>query len=388
MDSTKRIWLLTALIGLPALLVALALMLIFEPETPLWVSANLVAGLDRMLGSWTVFPPLLSWMFLGFVVGGAIYFAVWEADKLGRVHLRQACLVAAGLLLLASPLVWPALEVMLDAPTWWRFGPRTPAPGEERSFAGIEFVWIPPGRFRMGSRYDEAGREDDETPHVVTITRGFWLGKHEVTQAQWTGVMGENPSHFQQDGAERPVERVSWDDCREFMRRMNAKGGGFRLPTEAEWEYAARAGRASPYAFGSDPGQLAAHAWYEVNSGSETHPVATARPNAWGLYDMAGNVWEWCNDYYGAYPDRRVADPAGPEVGQYPVLRGGGWTSDAGECRAARRTIFVDGYYRLRNDIGLRLARSSDETIAREAARRASENARASEEAAHEPPER
>ena len=387
MDRTRRILLLTALIGLPALLVALVLVLIFEPETPLWVSANFVAGLDRMLGSWTVFPPLLSWMFMGFVAGGTIYFAVWEADKIGRPNLRQACLVAVVLLLVASPLVWPALEVALDAPTWIRFGPRTPAPGEERSFEGMTFVWIPAGRFRMGSRYNEAGREDDETPHVVTITRGFWLGKYEVTQAQWMAVMGENPAHFQADGAERPVERVSWDDCCEFVRRLGAKGGGFRLPTEAEWEYAARAGRTTPYAFGSDPGLLAAHAWHDMNSGSETHPVGTVEPNAWGLFDMAGNVWEWCNDYYGPYPDRRVTDPTGPEVGQYRVLRGGGWNSGAGKCRAARRTIFVDGYYRLRDDVGLRLARSSDRTIAREAAGQASQDARANEEKAPDLPE-
>ena len=357
MDSKRRILLLTALIGLPALLVALVLVLIFRPDTPIWVSANLIAGLDRMLGSWTVFPPLLSWMFLGFTAGSTIYFAVWEADKLGRPHLRKACLAAAGLLLLASPLVWPSLEVTLDAPTWWRPTPSTPAPGEERSFKGIQFVWIPPGRFRMGSHYDDPARQDDEIPHIVTLTRGFWLGKYEVTQAQWTHVMGENPSHFHEDSANHPVERVSWDDCREFVRRMNFHGGDFRLPTEAEWEYAARAGQSTADSLPDDPGQRPPLAWYDANSDSETHPAATTQPNAWGLYDMAGNVWEWCNDYYAPYPAHRVADPTGPQVGQYPVLRGGAWTSDAAQCRAARRTIFVDANHRPRNDAGLRLVR-------------------------------
>ncbi|GHT81764.1 hypothetical protein AGMMS49960_05370 [Betaproteobacteria bacterium] len=170
--------------------------------------------------------------------------------------------------------------------------------------------------------------------------------------------MGSNPSKFK--GRSNPVEQVSWDDVQTFIQRLNAKEGTnkYRLPTEAEWEYAARAGTKSTYSFGDDAGQLGSYAWYNGNSGSQTHPVGQEKPNPWGLYDMHGNVWEWVNDQYdGSYYGRSPStDPAGPSSGQYRVLRGGSWHGSAGSLRSGiRRGSTPDP----RSDnFGFRLARS------------------------------
>ena len=181
----------------------------------------------------------------------------------------------------------------------------------ETAISGMEFVWVPPGEFRMGSKSSEA--DDDERPRMrVRISRGFFLGKYEVTQGQWEAVMGSNPSRFDGCGPDCPVENVSWDDVQEFIRRLNAREGGnrYRLPTEAEWEYAARAGTN-----GDHYGNLAAIAWHEDNSGNRTHPVGRKAPNEWGLYDMLGNVWEWVEDWYGGYPGGRSYGSQGAWVG-------------------------------------------------------------------------
>ena len=194
---------------------------------------------------------------------------------------------------------------------------------------GMEFVLIPAGTFQMGCSSEAEECEDEEKPsHSVTISQPFHLGKYEVTQAQWEAVMGNNPSKFK--GADRPVDSVTWDDAQEFIKKLNAKEGHtrYRLPTEAEWEYAARAGSATAYSFGDDEGQLGNYAWYWENSDEETHPVGRKQPNAWGLFDMHGNVWEWVHDWYGEkyYSAGAMTDPQGPESGGYRVLRGGGWT--------------------------------------------------------------
>jgi formylglycine-generating enzyme required for sulfatase activity len=157
---------------------------------------------------------------------------------------------------------------------------------------GMEFVLIPSGSFMMGADKNFEDASDDETPrHRVTISQPFYLGKYEVTQGEWAEVMGSNLSRFK--GRSNPVENVSWDDAIEFIRRLNQKEGHcrYRLPAEAEWEYAARAGSASTYSFGDDAGQLGRYAWYGGNSGDSTHPVGQKEPNAWGLYDIHGNVW-------------------------------------------------------------------------------------------------
>ena len=221
-----------------------------------------------------------------------------------------------------------------------------------RVFDGIQFVWVPAGEFRMGSTSREA--DDDEQPLTrVRISRGFYLGKYEVTQGQWQAVMGRNPSYFDECGPTCPVETVSWDDVQEFIGKLNAAVGEerYRLPTEAEWEYAARAGtRRDRY------GNLDAIAWYEDNSGSRTHPVGEKDPNTWGLHDMLGNVWEWTQDRYGDYPGGSVTDPQGPASGSERVARGGGWYGFARYCRASNRGYDSPGSRD--GDAGFRLLRT------------------------------
>ena len=246
--------------------------------------------------------------------------------------------------------------------------PAKPAPaptlqqGETRTLtlpggATMEMIYVAPGSFTMGSPESEEGHDDRETQHCVTLTEGFWLGKYEVTQAQWKSVMGSNPSHFTGDNL--PVENVSWNDCQEFIRKVNAEaerqfGGEARLPTEAEWEYACRAGSTGAFAGTGDLGSMG---WYDGNSGSKTHPVGQKRPNAWGFYDMHGNVWEWCSDRAGAYPGGSVTDPAGAASGGSRVLRGGGWDNFARDCRSASRAGVNPGSRD--GDSGFRLARSA-----------------------------
>ncbi len=218
---------------------------------------------------------------------------------------------------------------------------------------GMEFVYIPPGTFMMGSLRNEKGRDNDERQHQVTLTKGFYLQTTEVTQAQWKAVMGSNPSKFKRDN--RPVEMVSWNDVQEFIRKLNRTGSGnrYRLPTEAEWEYAARAGSTTRFSFGDDEGRLGDYAWYRGNSGKRTHRVAQKKPNNWGFYDMHGNVWEWVQDWKGDYPSGSVTDPKGPSNGSARVLRGGGWNGDARYCRSASRSRRRPAY-RLNNS-GFRL---------------------------------
>ena len=178
--------------------------------------------------------------------------------------------------------------------------------------------------------------------HQVTITRDFYLGKYQVTQAQWEAVMGANPCHFK--GADRPVEQVSWEECQEFIKRLNATGkGAFRLPTEAEWEYASRAGSTGRYCFGDNEAQLGEYAWY-TNSGNETQPVGRKKANGWGLHDMHGNVWEWCQDWYGDYPTGAVTDPHGASSGSDRVYRGGCWGCDASFTTSAVRCWYGPDY--------------------------------------------
>ncbi|MEW6267645.1 MAG: formylglycine-generating enzyme family protein [Thermodesulfobacteriota bacterium] len=221
-------------------------------------------------------------------------------------------------------------------------GRRPPEELDSPSFTnplGQKFVPIPNGTFTMGSPSSESGRDSDEAQHQVTISRPFYMQTTEVTQGQWRSVMGSNPSHFKNCGDDCPVESVSWNDAQEFIGRLNAKEGGnkYRLPSEAEWEYAARAGSRTAYSFGESQSELGQYAWYGGNSGGQTHPVGRKRPNAWGFYDMHGNVWEWCQDRYGVYPSGAVTDPQGPSSGSSRVSRGGGWSISDQYCRSANR---------------------------------------------------
>ncbi len=223
--------------------------------------------------------------------------------------------------------------------------------------------WVPPGRFLMGSPDKEPERLDNEVQHWVTLTRGLWLAETACTQELWEAVAGENPSHFK--GAERPVEQVSWDDVQGFLERLNALVPGLaaRLPTEAEWEHACRAGTLTPFSFGETISTD------QVNyDGNYPYPGATKGPyreqtvevkalpcNDWGLYQMHGNVWEWCQDWYGAYPTEAVEDPPGPETGEGRVTRGGSWFLHAVLCRSALRDRWEPAFRWL--GLGFRLAR-------------------------------
>ncbi len=214
--------------------------------------------------------------------------------------------------------------------------------------AEMELVWCPPGEFMMGSQTGEEGRFDNEAQHRVQLTDGFWMGKHPVTQLQWQSVMGSNPSKFR--GDDLPVETVSWDDCQDFVARVNAAlGCGARLPTEAEWEYACRAGTTTAYSWGNAlNGDMAncngTHPCGTAGKGTylaETTSVGKYGANPWGLCDMHGNVWEWCADWFDEYPTGSMADPKGPASGDKRVLRGGGWDNYAQYCRSAYRDCDV-----------------------------------------------
>ena len=255
------------------------------------------------------------------------------------VNRRVGKFVVAGL----------AVGLGLVLATWWGLGsPWT-------NSVGMKFERIPEGSFLMGSPSYEEGRESNERQHEVRISQGFWMGKYEVTQGEWESVMGANPSFFDECGSRCPVEMVSWNDLQEFIRRLNERETGrgyrYRLPTEAEWEYSARSGTT-----GSRHGQLDEVAWYSDNSGDSTHPVGQKRGNAWGLYDMLGNVWEWTGDWYGEYPAGKVTDSGGPSTGSYRVLRGGSWYTYARYVRSAYRFSYSPGIRH--RDFGFRLVRT------------------------------
>ena len=199
----------------------------------------------------------------------------------------------------------------------------------------MDFVLIRPGTFTMGSV--KSGFAYAKPIHKVALTKPFYLGSCEVTQEQWEKVMGGNPSRFK--GTKNPVETVSWDDCQKFVVKLKEKvpDKTFRLPTEAEWEYACRGGTAGDYCYGDGEGSLGEYAWHVDNAANKTHPVGKKKPNAWGLYDMHGNVDEWCADLYGDYPATAVDDPQGSSSGSYRVLRGGSLKSTAIGCGAAYR---------------------------------------------------
>lgn len=238
---------------------------------------------------------------------------------------------------------------------------RQQAPTTAPAYLRMEFVSIAPGEFVRGL---DTGAYREKPAHRVRITRGFELGKYEVTQSQWESVMGQNPSHFR--GPDRPVERVSWTDAQEFIQRLNERQEDYtyRLPTEAEWEYASRAGAAE-----EDADDLESTAWCGEHAGGQTHPVGTKEPNAWGLYDMQGNVWEWVEDWFGGYPAGEVSDPPGPLSGEGRVFRGGSWAHGYPSlCRTGyRNQAAADKRYFV---VGFRLARTRRTAAAVESAGR------------------
>jgi formylglycine-generating enzyme required for sulfatase activity len=255
---------------------------------------------------------------------------------------------------------WPrrlgVLVPLLAAVSYAVSSPSSPAPWGSPSLGAM--VYIPAGTFTMGcvpGRDDVVGEcNSDESPaHSVTLTQPYYLMEHEVTQAEWQAVMGSNPSEFTSCGSDCPVEQVSWDDVQAFIAKVSARDGVmYRLPTEAEWEWAARGGQEFAYAGSSDRGAVA---WYDANSGRQTHPVCGKSRNGYGLCDMTGNVWEWVGDWYGDYGSASATDPRGPSGGSRRVYRGGCWVYGAWNARVVRRSGI--GPANRANALGFRLLR-------------------------------
>ena len=246
--------------------------------------------------------------------------------------------------------------VALPALVAWQLGTASPAAAQEKKAKtaapaktkvnpkdGLTYVWIEAGTFQMGCSMGDTNCSADENPsHSVTLTKGFWIGQTPVTQSAYMKIAGSNPSNFK--GDQLPVEKVNWADANKFCQSVD-----MRLPTEAEWEYAARAGDAGPRY-----GEPDAIAWYASNSMEKTHEVGQKQPNAYGLYDMLGNVWQWVNDYYQRYPEGALTDPKGPATGTARILRGGSWKDVATFIRASYRNGSMAGF-RI-DDFGLRCA--------------------------------
>ena len=242
----------------------------------------------------------------------------------------------------------------------------TPAPAQRVSASyrkkyfevgNVQFAMIPVngGTFTMGATSEMTEPDGDEKPmHQVTLS-SYYIGETEVTQALWKAVMGSNPSYFKGDNL--PVEQVSWDDCQTFISKLNGlTGRHFRLPTEAEWEFAARGGNQSRHTQYSGSSRIDDVAWYAGNSGNRTHPVKTKQPNELGIYDMSGNVWEWCQDWFGTYNSYAQTNPMGASSGSYRVHRGGSWGGNPGRCRSSLRDRDTPGNEG--NYLGLRLVLS------------------------------
>jgi formylglycine-generating enzyme required for sulfatase activity len=315
-------------------------------------------------------PPVLGiQLYAGLSITGAVgsVYSVEYVTDLAQTNNPSAWRCLEYLQLPASPYLWADKSRPATGQRFYRAGVFT---------APTNMVFIPPGTFRMGSPTNEVDRFYWEGPQTaVTISRGFWMGKYEVTQGEYLSVMGSNPSWFSTnngcaDGQSRPVETVSWWDdatayCDALTERERLAGRigtncVYRLPTEAEWEYACRGWTSTRFSYGDDPGytNLTDYAWYSDNSGGETHAVGQKLPNPWGLYDMHGNVWEWCQDVWSEnLPGGIALDPQGPATGSYRVIRGGAWSYSAGYARFCRSASRYDwnlpdyGY----DDIGFRV---------------------------------
>lgn len=251
----------------------------------------------------------------------------------------------------------PCLIVSIGLICSYAYPEETPPAGKETADTvtntiGMRLQLILPGKFLMGS---ESTEDEDEMPlHEVTITKPFYIGVYEVTQEEWTAVMENSPSKF--PGPKRPVEQVSWDDVQDFLEKLSKKEKAlYRLPTEAEWEFACRAGSKELFYWGDSWDDE--YGWCKINGGGETHDVGSKKPNAWGLYDMSGNVFEWCQDWYAIYPEALEAtDPQGASGGDARVLRGGSWSFQPEGCRSAYRYVNApEGRYHF---YGFRVVRS------------------------------
>jgi formylglycine-generating enzyme required for sulfatase activity len=274
------------------------------------------------------------------VLSGLLDFGVINAlrkDPAAATKTPAAPAAAAGA-------TQPAPMKFVKPPAGWK----GPVAGVSWVIPDSEIVLLPiaPGTFKMGSPASEEGRDPDEKLHQVTISRYFWMGKFEVTQEQWTSLMGSNPSVFKDSGKDAPVDSVSWHDAMAFCKKLNEReaaagrlpaGYSYTLPTDAEWEYAARAGTSTAFGGTSEKVKLGDIAWYWENSKHRTHPAGQKKPNAWGLHDMHGNVFEWCSDWVENYSAANTTDPVGQTAGSHRVVRGGSWEEPSRCCRSAFR---------------------------------------------------
>ena len=292
----------------------------------------------------------------------ALAEGVMKTMLLEKLKATMAVLLMVGIAMLTTTLLaWGGKQDRRNngdnpAPTVQKQAAQAQPKDPPKNFTnslGMKFVWIPPGNFMTGSPDGQEGKRADETQHKVTLTKGFYMGVHLVTQEQWQEVMGKNPSNFKGE-KNLPVEMVSWKLCQSFVKKLREKDKKpYRLPTEAEWEYSCRAGTTTPFHFGAtiSTDQANYDGSFVYGNGKKgayrekTTPVDAFPANAWGLYDMHGNLWQWCQDWYGDYPKEDVVDPQGPEKGEWHVLRGGCWQSHPVDCRSARRGwIEGDGY--------------------------------------------
>jgi formylglycine-generating enzyme required for sulfatase activity len=285
--------------------------------------------------------------YAGLTITGAVgtVYSIEYATDLAQTNIPSAWRCLEFLQLPVSPYLWPDKSAPATGRRFYR----------AMVFAApTNLVFIPPGTFMMGSPTNEVGRHDSDGPQTaVTICRGYWTGKSEVTQGEYLPVMGNNPSWFTGD-SNRPVDSVTWYDatnyCAQLTHRERVAGriatnSVYRLPTEAEWEYACRTWTSTRFSYGDDPGyqNLRDYAWYDGNSEDTTHPVGRKLPNPWGLYDMHGNVFEWCQDWWSdTLPGGIAVDPQGPAVGFFRVIRGGVWDDAAADCRSACRYSGAD----------------------------------------------
>jgi formylglycine-generating enzyme required for sulfatase activity len=289
-------------------------------------------------------------IFFAAITAGSIHLSAW----LAVVGIFAACFIGSKVFYAWAEARAEARADAMAAAAYEKL--RGIRAGEQKTIkiapgVSMIFCWCPAGDFLMGSPASEEDRDSDENQVKVTLSKGFWMAKTEVTQEQWQAVMGANPCNF--NGANLPVESVSWNDAQDFLKKLNAylgskDGGTMALPTEAQWEYAARAGQSGTYSGGS----LDQVAWYD----EKTHPVGTKQANAWGLHDMSGNVCELCADWYDTSLSGGV-DPKGPASGSSRVVRGGSWGGIADCCRLASRWDFLPDCTNIY--IGFRVARSS-----------------------------
>jgi len=304
-------------------------------------------------------PPVLGLqLYAGLSITGVLgtVYQIQYVTDLAQTNNASAWRCLEFLQLPASPYLWADKSAPATARRFYR---------AVQSGAPTNLVFIPPGTFRMGSPTNEVDRDDDEGPQTaVTISRGYWMGKYLVTQADYLALTGNNPSWCTTNDwngnpippdLNRPVETVSWFDasdyCAALTQRERVAGrigtnSVYRLPTEAEWEYACRGWTSTRFSYGDDPGytNLTNYAWYYDNCGGTTHPVGQKLPNPWGLYDMHGNVSEWCQDWYDVYPGGTALDPQGPATGSYRVFRGGYLYYSARYCRSAFRNYFYPDF--------------------------------------------